>query len=232
MNDSLDIRLAIRESIGSLRVHTECQWALSGVYSVSPLPLYVLCAGNIILSLFLLVWGWLGQRNSSQWGRLSERGRRACTPPSPSLAENTIMTECTQESSHRQSIWLLVCDKKISWESNVSRLEDCDDKTRIVSSMRPHSYSLVSVWSRLHPPVKYLEDGLAWSDYTDYDTHFTPLHFWQEITPLSADLGHHWNHVALTRYRSFHPINRLYITYTASQNTDCVIGKHCACESV
>jgi hypothetical protein len=42
--------------------------------------------------------GWSGQGNSSRGGRQSERGGHAAPPSSASWAENTIMTEGTQES--------------------------------------------------------------------------------------------------------------------------------------
>jgi hypothetical protein len=47
-------------------------------------------------------------------GLLESRGKHGegvlvHTPSSPSSAENTIMTECTQESGHFHSIYSLVC---------------------------------------------------------------------------------------------------------------------------
>jgi hypothetical protein len=36
------------------------------------------------------------------------KGGGRARPPSASSAENTIMTECTQESGHRQSMYALV----------------------------------------------------------------------------------------------------------------------------
>jgi hypothetical protein len=57
------------------------------------------------ISLVLVGRKWSGRRNSSGRGTQSERGW-ACIPHSTSWAENTITTECTQESGHLQSIVL------------------------------------------------------------------------------------------------------------------------------
>jgi hypothetical protein len=58
------------------------------------------------LSLLLLERG----RQEGSWvDRVRGVGLALASPPSASWAENTIMTECTQESGHRQVYVLLVC---------------------------------------------------------------------------------------------------------------------------
>ncbi len=69
---------------------------------------------GIIISLVLLGRGWegwggrRGRRNSSGGVDRVKGGGRRAPPRSASRAENTIMTECKQESGHRQSIYALV----------------------------------------------------------------------------------------------------------------------------
>jgi hypothetical protein len=69
--------------------------SLAGRYD-NPIPLFKNSSSGSYISLVLLVRGWNWRHNSIVECRWSEM-EWASTPPSANWAENTIMSECTQE---------------------------------------------------------------------------------------------------------------------------------------